>query len=67
MANRIQKIDRAEFVKGGVLPTSHVSAPMPPVQPTRLPQGQASQPNTPPRTTPAPNQASTSGARPPRR
>ena len=65
MVSRIQRVDRPEVLKGGVLPTSHVSAPMPPVQTTRVPQGQAPQPNPP--TTPAPNQTPTSGARPPSR
>lgn len=36
---------RPEIFKGGVLPTTHVSAPMPPVQQTRPPQAQ-----TPPAT-----------------
>jgi hypothetical protein len=33
---------RPEIVKGGVLPTSHVSAPMPKVQPTRPESSQPS-------------------------
>ena len=61
MTNRQQRINE------GVLPTSHVSAPMPPVQPTRSPQGQADPPTTLPRPTPAPNQAPKSATRPPRR
>ena len=67
MANLIHRIDRVEALTGGVLPTSHVSAPMPPVQPTRPSQGQAPQPNTSSRITSASNQAPTSGARPPHR
>ena len=60
MTSRQQRIDER------VLPTSHVSAPMPPVQPTRPPQGQAAPPNTPPGRPQAQNQAPTSATRPPR-
>ena len=67
MANLIHKIDGVEALTGRVLPTSHVSAPMPPVQPTRLPQDQGPQSSTSSRITPASNQAPTSGARPPHR
>ena len=64
MVNLIHKIDDAEALTGRVLPTSHVLAPMPPVQPTRVPQDQAPQSNTSSRITRASDQAPASDARP---
>jgi hypothetical protein len=51
MAEPVQKIvRRGSFEKGNVLPTSHVTAPMPPVQPPR-PAPTQSAPTTPAPTT----------------
>ena len=46
-----------------ILPTAHMSVPMPRVQPTRSPQNQPAAPNTQPKGTPTSNQTPTSGAR----